>query len=528
MNDCEYQAFAQDCLARVDSRRQETTELFLAQGRHIDAERGIIQFRYGDETMAEADAVVAGSWSQKSNSWRWSWANDSLPAKMRFAATRLKDLATMTGRPQFASEDAFQIECGGPDELAAIACRHLGGIGIWKEPVQEGVWAFFVLLKISYAFPEDRLLPLAENAILGFLLNGNEEGSAWINVLRQRFPAAQVELIGADLRGPTEEWAHDLHIQLLIDSDRIPTNKVRNLSGIDLSHARLDGVILRGVDLRGASLEGASLIDADLSGADLRGASLRNTFLNGANLTRASVEETDLTGAELSRTLLVHVDLSRVKGLDAVHHLTPSEISFSSLVDSKFEIDVKFLRDAGVSKGLIDDLIAGQRFESTHQTCFLSYSSRDREFADRLHASLVDAGIRVFQDRFDFIPGDQLDVQIADAIREHNRLVVVLSPESLKSEWVKREIKFAWDHDPRSLLPIRLCPIEDIKAWTASQPGSPDIGDMISILDFSGWRIQGKYALALSSLCAALLATVKPAANRVAIAKPPSEANQRV
>ena len=37
----------------------------------------------------------------------------------------------------------------------------------------------------------------------------------------------------------------------------------------------------------------------------------------------------------------------------------------------------------------------------------------------------------------DFIPGDQLDVQIADAIQEHKRLVVVLSPESMKGGgWV--------------------------------------------------------------------------------------------
>src|ERR1700722_5331702 len=192
MDDREYQAFAHDCLAAVNSRSQETTELFLAQGTQYDAEGGIIQFRYGDETMAEADVVVAGPWSQKSNSWRWSWANDSLPAKMRAAATRLKDLATITGRPQFDSGDAFRIEGGGPDELAAIACRHLGGIGVWKEPVQEGLWTFFVLLKVTYTFPEDRRQTLVENAILNFLLSRNEEGSGWINALRQRFPAARV------------------------------------------------------------------------------------------------------------------------------------------------------------------------------------------------------------------------------------------------------------------------------------------------------------------------------------------------
>src|SRR3984957_17083360 len=119
MDDREYQAFAHDCLAAVNSRSQETTELFLAQGTQYDAEGGIIQFRYGDEKMAEADVVVGGTWSQKSNSWRGSRANDSLPPKRRAAASPLKALAPTPGRPEFDSGDAFRIEGGGPDELGA-------------------------------------------------------------------------------------------------------------------------------------------------------------------------------------------------------------------------------------------------------------------------------------------------------------------------------------------------------------------------------------------------------------------------
>jgi hypothetical protein len=65
---------------------------------------------------------------------------------------------------------------------------------------------------------------------------------------------------------------------------------------------------------------------------------------------------------------------------------------------SKFQVSATFLRKAGVSRGLLDDLAKGQRFPGRFQTCFLSYSSKDAAFAEKLYQSLVDAGVRVFWD----------------------------------------------------------------------------------------------------------------------------------
>ena len=92
------------------------------------------------------------------------------------------------------------------------------------------------------------------------------------------------------------------------------------------------------------------------------------------------------------------MDLSEVKGLDKVHHMTPSEISLSTLTASRFKLSPAFLRRAGVSRGLIEDLANGQRFARQYETCFLSYSSKDVSFAEKLYQSLEDAGVRVFWD----------------------------------------------------------------------------------------------------------------------------------
>lgn len=259
---------------------------------------------------------------------------------------------------------------------------------------------------------------------------------------------------------------------------------MHDLTRANFSGLRLDGAILRGATLRGASFDGASLVGADLSSCDLSEASLRATFLNGTNLARARLDGTDVTGAELPRTLLTDVDLSTVRGLSQVAHVAPSESSFSTLVASGFDISTEFLLDAGVSRGLIKDLVTGKRFAAVYQTCFLSYSSKDGAFAGRLQRSLTDAGVRVFWDRLDLVPGDYLEHQIVQAIRESKRLLVVRSPASMASGWVAREVAIAWRHKPTSLLPVRLCPIEDVKAWT-QQHALPDLTGQFPIQDFT-------------------------------------------
>ena len=282
----------------------------------------------------------------------------------------LPKIDSMAGRKQFAAENAFAATEHQAWEFAAIACRHLNGNGVFRFEINDSDW-FFVICKLTYHRPEAEIVYQAELAVERSLLAAR--GPGLLNMLRKRFAALRVNLIDADLRGPPQPWAHDLHVQPLLEQGYIMQQALRetspqeslelaphltshrrnDLSGANLSLARLDGAILRGAMLRGASLESASLVDADLSRADLRDASLRSAFLNGANLTGAAVAGADFSGAELSRTLLADVDLSKVKGLDEIRHLGPSEISMSTLIASDFEIAPAFLRKAGVSRGLI-------------------------------------------------------------------------------------------------------------------------------------------------------------------------------
>ncbi len=71
---------------------------------------------------------------------------------------------------------------------------------------------------------------------------------------------------------------------------------------------------------------------------------------------------------------------------------------------------------------------------------FISYSRQDKEFVDKLAAQLVLNKARVWVDRWELNVGDSLLDRIQDAIGGAGALIAVLSPESVESEWCRREL----------------------------------------------------------------------------------------
>ena len=504
-------AVVSDPVAELDARIAAYPELLLL-GQQWDPESGLIRFTDGEDIYVRAKATLIGSWG-RSGSWQWAWPNESLPPAARDASLRLKELAQLTGRTEFLNENAFRATTVEARKLVADACHHLDAAGACNQGSEQAVW-WFALHNIEHFRPLDALTERAAKTAGEILTQGNNV--MILNALRARFPGLKLQFIGQDLRGRSQPWAHDLHAQILFDYDWLDTHETRDFSGANFSYSRFDDSILRGIVFQGATFEGAFLVDTDLSRADLRGVSFKHAFLNGTNFNRAQLAGADFTDAELSRTLLTDVDLSEVKGLDKVHHMTPSEISLSTLTASRFKLSPAFLRRAGVSRGLIEDLAKGQRFARQYETCFLSYSSKDMPFAKKLYRSLENAGVRVFWDRFDVLPGESLSDQILEAIHQHDRLIVVLSVNGMASDWVRKEIELAWYHKRDSLVPIRLCGIDKVRAWTAKHEKLPDLAGLFPVLDFSAWHNESEYAHAVWLLLRSLAggADLRPAAQK--------------
>jgi hypothetical protein len=74
---------------------------------------------------------------------------------------------------------------------------------------------------------------------------------------------------------------------------------------------------------------------------------------------------------------------------------------------------------------------------------FLSHSRRDRGFARKFASDLRAHGVYVWVDEAEILPGDSLIEKLEQGIDEMNYLCVVLSPHSVASEWVKREVQIA-------------------------------------------------------------------------------------
>ena len=74
---------------------------------------------------------------------------------------------------------------------------------------------------------------------------------------------------------------------------------------------------------------------------------------------------------------------------------------------------------------------------------FLSYSRRNKTFAERLARDLNDAGLDVWVDWRQIQGGEIWQQEIFNGIERSDFLIVALSPPAVKSEWVQREVNMA-------------------------------------------------------------------------------------
>jgi len=118
----------------------------------FEQETGTLQFFDADDRLrVEAAVVDIGSYSSKSNSWKWSWCNPSVLPWLQQKAEPLKELEHMTGLQLFGRDTAFTIDGEGMAwEFAALAVKQLGALGCYRAPSSrpEGLQIFLVITNI--------------------------------------------------------------------------------------------------------------------------------------------------------------------------------------------------------------------------------------------------------------------------------------------------------------------------------------------------------------------------------------------
>jgi uncharacterized protein YjbI with pentapeptide repeats len=370
-----------------------------------------------------------------------------------------------------------------------------------------------------------------------------QQGVAVWNEWRSGNPRIEPDLAGADLSGKelneadfseTDLRKADLKNSTFRGAKLIKTDlrgadlRKASFNLANLSEANLSEAVLRGTDfseavLKRAYLIRADLVRADLFEADLERADFRWAFLIGTDLTRANLSRADfrwaylieanLTEADLSEANLMEanlskadlrrvnfrdasvgwsyfgdLDLSLAKGLHTIKHFGPSTVGIDTLHRSKGTISKEFLQGAGVPEIFIEFMSALTHETFTYHSSFISYSSKDRDFAQRLHADLKNNGVYCWLLPEEMKIGDKIQHDIEPSIRIHDKLVLVFSENSVGRQWMEKEAATALEEEIKKkkkvLIPVRLdsAVLESDQAWTV------DLRSSREIYDFSKWQ----------------------------------------
>jgi uncharacterized protein YjbI with pentapeptide repeats len=311
----------------------------------------------------------------------------------------------------------------------------------------------------------------------------------------------RARLISANLLNATLDnsslFAADLSRATLTDARLTEANlRTATLSGAamimaDLSRADLVHTTLRETDLSGAQLSGANLANTNLNRALLVRSNLHQASLASSSLTetlfrQTIINQTDFTGAHLYESIFLDVDLSTSIGLDTCKHQGPSSVDHRTLEQSG-TLPLQFLRGVGLPDSLIEYLPSLLNRAIQHYSCFISYSARDREFAERIHADLQDAGVRCWFAPHDMPIGGKILDEIDAAIRLRDKVLLILSRDALTSDWVEDEVTKGFEEERRRgstvLFPIRVDDtiLESNEPW-AAKLRARHIGD------FTDWK----------------------------------------
>ena len=285
----------------------------------------------------------------------------------------------------------------------------------------------------------------------------------------------------------------------------IPNLSKADLRGEDLSKTNLSGADLRGAQAYASDLSESDLMEAHLTAADftrayLWGVNLSGAELSGTNFSQANLAHGNLRGASLDGTVFGDTNLSDAIGLDQCLHHGPSTIDHRTLAKSR-NLPLAFLRGCGLPDTFIDYLPSLLNQPIQFYSCFISYSTKDQAFADRLHADLQNKGVRCWFAPHDIQGGRKLHEQIDEAIRIYDRLLLILSEHSMNSEWVRTEIAKARKRElsekRRMLFPVRLVDFNTLRDWEcfdadAGKDSAREIREYY-IPDFSNWKDHDSY-----------------------------------
>ncbi|MGI9507977.1 MAG: toll/interleukin-1 receptor domain-containing protein, partial [Geminicoccaceae bacterium] len=248
-------------------------------------------------------------------------------------------------------------------------------------------------------------------------------------------------------------------------------------------------------------------------GAKLGLAKLERTDLRWARFDRADLEGAQLEEATLLGTIFNDTDLSNTKGSAYCRHQGPSCVDHRTMTKS-IDMPIEFWRGCGLldwqieaaklsqpslSQSDVNDIgyeLIRLRADQPIQLFrpFISYSTHDKRFAKRLYDDLQNNGVRCWFAPQDLKIGDPIRTIIDEAIHIYDKLLLVLSKNSVTSRWVEKEVETAFEKERKTdstvLFPIKLDgAVDSIRTgWAADIRRTRHIGDFTKYKDGDAYQ----------------------------------------
>jgi hypothetical protein len=272
-----------------------------------------------------------------------------------------------------------------------------------------------------------------------------------------------------------------------------------DLHSADFSSAHLDKVSFVRTNCDDCSFARAVLSESIFSFARVRRSNFKKSLVMFSVFHRGALDESDFSAARVFFTAFAGGSLRNVRGLDTIWKPGANSIGIDTFFESG-GLPESFLRGAGVPEEFIQYAasLVGKAIE--YYSCFLSYSSNDDEFARRLYNDLQGKNVRTWFAPEDLKIGDRFRSRIDESIRIHDKLVIILSANSVNSDWVETEVESALERERKEgkdvLFPIAI----DDEGFTSQQSWAADIRRKRHIGDFRQWKSHDDYTRAFDKL----------------------------
>lgn len=136
MTNEQFESYLDMCYDKLESKQQKFITDYNIDNFDeywYDQDQCILQFKNNGQVLLEFSVVFIGSWSGKSNSWMWSWANENMSDCARSKSNCLKGLQKITGSEVFITS-IFECDQEMAHELAAFSIEYLDAEGMYIVP----------------------------------------------------------------------------------------------------------------------------------------------------------------------------------------------------------------------------------------------------------------------------------------------------------------------------------------------------------------------------------------------------------